>query len=750
MSEPADATNQERRQGPETWHGGIRASRTTGHGREITELFAPVPAGVLIDATLGGGGHARALLDAHPHLDCSGSTRTTTRWRRARRSLPSVHGFGSASALRPPRRGHARRGDRRRRAACSSTSGSARPSSTGPTGASATATTGPLDMRMDRSPAARPPPTWSTPTTRGELAAVLRTSATSASPPHRAAIVAARRCAPPPSWPRSCATPSPRRPAAAAATRPSARSRRSASRSTTSSTSSPAPSTQAIDVLGPGAASPCSRTTRARTASSSAVPRRPRPAAAPARPACPACAAPTPGPPAQAGRVDAVGRRDRREPARRERPAAGRREAGRGMTRQARARPARHGAAVAAPAEGEAGGPARRRAPARPVASLASARSPGRCCSSPCSPGRVPDRADPSPGPAGRAEPRRHDADRARRAAAAPARRAAIARTHRPGRARSARHDRAAHGDLPRADTTGRRRRDLRRAADDDAEGPRPPRLRHATTAPSHDGAQHEPRRRRRRAPTRDHDRHAPLAHRPAPTSRRLVTPPVARTRPSTALAAPSAGPPCGRTTRGGCCGCSPWCSSASRCWPRSSPTCRCSTPAGTARSASRNARSRSRSRPTAAPSTTATASSWRCRSPQSVFVDPSMIDDAYVAAAAVAPILGLDEHDVEQKMRGDGRFAYLARKVTDEQADKVAALGIKGVALGRGAGALSPLGRHGSIAPRRRRRRQRRVCRGSRPRTAISSPASRARSCSSATPRAAPSRWVTTRWCRP
>ncbi|MGZ4694953.1 MAG: 16S rRNA (cytosine(1402)-N(4))-methyltransferase RsmH [Acidimicrobiales bacterium] len=35
---------------------------------EIVELFAPVPAGVVIDATLGGGGHTRAILTAHPHL----------------------------------------------------------------------------------------------------------------------------------------------------------------------------------------------------------------------------------------------------------------------------------------------------------------------------------------------------------------------------------------------------------------------------------------------------------------------------------------------------------------------------------------------------------------------------------------------------------------------------------------------------------------------------------------------------------
>ncbi|WP_419839024.1 16S rRNA (cytosine(1402)-N(4))-methyltransferase RsmH [Candidatus Poriferisodalis sp.] len=33
---------------------------------EITELFAPVEGGLFVDATLGGGGHAEALLDQHP------------------------------------------------------------------------------------------------------------------------------------------------------------------------------------------------------------------------------------------------------------------------------------------------------------------------------------------------------------------------------------------------------------------------------------------------------------------------------------------------------------------------------------------------------------------------------------------------------------------------------------------------------------------------------------------------------------
>jgi 16S rRNA (cytosine1402-N4)-methyltransferase len=39
---------------------------------EVVELMGPVPAGVVLDATVGGGGHARAILDAHPHLQVIG------------------------------------------------------------------------------------------------------------------------------------------------------------------------------------------------------------------------------------------------------------------------------------------------------------------------------------------------------------------------------------------------------------------------------------------------------------------------------------------------------------------------------------------------------------------------------------------------------------------------------------------------------------------------------------------------------
>jgi len=43
--------------------------------REIVAVFATVPAGFILDATLGGGGHAELLLEAYPHLNVLGLDR---------------------------------------------------------------------------------------------------------------------------------------------------------------------------------------------------------------------------------------------------------------------------------------------------------------------------------------------------------------------------------------------------------------------------------------------------------------------------------------------------------------------------------------------------------------------------------------------------------------------------------------------------------------------------------------------------
>lgn len=66
----------------------------------------------------------------------------------------------------------------------------------------------------------------------------------------------------------------------------------------------------------------------------------------------------------------------------------------------------------------------------------------------------------------------------------------------------------------------------------------------------------------------------------------------------------------------------------------------------------------------------------------RSVFVDPKLVTDASVEAAALAPVLGLAPDFVQARMTGKGRFAYLARKVPGDIADRVAALGLAGVSF--------------------------------------------------------------------
>ncbi|MGH9016936.1 MAG: 16S rRNA (cytosine(1402)-N(4))-methyltransferase RsmH [Acidimicrobiales bacterium] len=67
---------------------------------EVVALFAPVPPGVVVDATVGGGGHARAILEAHPHLRVLGLDRDLDAVEAARETLAP---FGTRATVRHAR-----------------------------------------------------------------------------------------------------------------------------------------------------------------------------------------------------------------------------------------------------------------------------------------------------------------------------------------------------------------------------------------------------------------------------------------------------------------------------------------------------------------------------------------------------------------------------------------------------------------------------------------------------------------------
>ncbi len=67
---------------------------------EVVSLFAPVPPGVVVDATLGGGGHAAALLEAYPEMRVLGLDRDPAALEAAAARLSS---FGDrVSVIRSP------------------------------------------------------------------------------------------------------------------------------------------------------------------------------------------------------------------------------------------------------------------------------------------------------------------------------------------------------------------------------------------------------------------------------------------------------------------------------------------------------------------------------------------------------------------------------------------------------------------------------------------------------------------------
>lgn len=60
--------------------------------KEIVELFRPVPPGTVVDATVGGGGHAEALLEGLPHLELVGLDRDEDAVAAASRRLARFEG----------------------------------------------------------------------------------------------------------------------------------------------------------------------------------------------------------------------------------------------------------------------------------------------------------------------------------------------------------------------------------------------------------------------------------------------------------------------------------------------------------------------------------------------------------------------------------------------------------------------------------------------------------------------------------
>ena len=87
--------------------GGLRMAQRFAHDPvmvdEVVALLGPVPPGVVVDATVGGGGHAAALLAAHPHLALLGLDRDPDALAAAAERLQP---FAGRVALR-----HARFGD---------------------------------------------------------------------------------------------------------------------------------------------------------------------------------------------------------------------------------------------------------------------------------------------------------------------------------------------------------------------------------------------------------------------------------------------------------------------------------------------------------------------------------------------------------------------------------------------------------------------------------------------------------------
>ena len=282
--------------GEPTRRSGVRAP--TGHGRARSPICSVrCPPGVLLDATLGGGGHARALLDAHPHLRVVGIDQDDAALAASAPLADAFPGRFTSVRSRFDRIGaiaaDAVAGtDEPWSRACCSTSASAHPQLDRADRGFSYRQDAPLDMRMDRSTGPTAADVVNTYDER-ELAGVLRRFGDERFAGRIArAIVAAR---PVTTTVELAEIVRDAIPAAARRTggHPAKRTFQ-AIRIEVNRELDILPGTldDAIDGAAPRAvASPSSATTRARIASSRTACARPRPAAAPARPACRACAA---------------------------------------------------------------------------------------------------------------------------------------------------------------------------------------------------------------------------------------------------------------------------------------------------------------------------------------------------------------------------------------------------------------------------------------------------------------------------
>jgi cell division protein FtsI (penicillin-binding protein 3) len=64
------------------------------------------------------------------------------------------------------------------------------------------------------------------------------------------------------------------------------------------------------------------------------------------------------------------------------------------------------------------------------------------------------------------------------------------------------------------------------------------------------------------------------------------------------------------------------------------------------------------------------------------VFADPGQIDDPAAVARRLAPVLGTHVAELTERLAGDGRFTYLARRVDDDLAARIVELDLDGVHL--------------------------------------------------------------------